>query len=128
MTTRNVLFGLVGSGIACILLAGVGQATVARAFVSTTVGHTNPQAIPVSQPRPDDSRFWRTNSRARLGQLPKWINDHPVRSRIVKTAAMLAVLLAIQLLVRPSQRAIHPESVPAQLQHGRHHRWSDGPA
>jgi len=115
MTTRNVLFSLVGSGIACIMLAGVGQAAVARAFVSTTVGHTNAQAIPLSQQRPDDSRFWRTNCRARLGQLPKWTNDHPVRSRIVKTAAMLAVLLAIQLLVRPSQPAILERKSPQGL-------------
>jgi hypothetical protein len=31
---RNVFFGLIGSGIVCLALAGVGQATVPRAFVS----------------------------------------------------------------------------------------------
>ncbi|HKF59614.1 MAG TPA: hypothetical protein VKJ45_29505 [Blastocatellia bacterium] len=36
MKTRNVLLNLAGSAITCFLLVGVGEATVPRAFVSTT--------------------------------------------------------------------------------------------
>jgi hypothetical protein len=127
MTTRKVLFSLVGSGIACLLLAGVGQAMVARAFVSTTGSGTSPQAVPLVGPGSESSRAWRTDRHAMLGRLQHWIDDHPVRSGIIKIAVTLAVLLAIQLLAKPSHRVSHAESIPAQLRHGRHHRRGGGP-
>ena len=42
MTKRNVFFGLVASGIVCLALAGVGEASVPRAFVSINGSDTNP--------------------------------------------------------------------------------------
>jgi hypothetical protein len=42
ITTRSVLCSLIGSAIVCLLLVGVGEATVPRAFVSTTGSDTNP--------------------------------------------------------------------------------------
>jgi hypothetical protein len=42
MMRLNVLFGLIGSGIVCLALAGVGEATVPRAFVSINGLDTNP--------------------------------------------------------------------------------------
>src|SRR5713226_4371804 len=42
MTTRSLLIRLVGSGIACFALAGVGQATVPRAFVSINGSDASP--------------------------------------------------------------------------------------
>ena len=42
MTRRNVLLSLVGSVIVGLALAGVSQATVPRAFVSTNGSDTNP--------------------------------------------------------------------------------------
>jgi len=125
MTTRNVLFSLVSSGIACLLLAGVSQATVTRAFVSTTGGDANPQAVPIAQ---SGSGSWRPARRARLERLQHWINDHPVKTRIIETAATLAVLLGVQLLVRPSHPGLNAESVLAQLPNGRHRRWTGGSA
>jgi hypothetical protein len=128
MTTRKVLFSLIGSGIACLLLAGVGRATVAQAFVSTPASGTNSQAVPLVGPGSDAGRAWRTERHARLGRLQHWIDDHPVRSRILKIAATLAVLVAIQLLVQPSHAVIDAESASVQLRPGRHHHRSDGPA
>src|SRR5262249_5520288 len=100
MTRRNVIFSLVSSGIACFLLTGVGQTRVGRGLVSTTGSDTNTQAITLAHP---DSGAWRTGRPAKLGRLQHWINDHPVRTRIAKAAATLAVLLAFQLLVQTSQ-------------------------
>jgi hypothetical protein len=42
MMRRNVLYSLVGSGIVCLALTGVSQATVPRAFVSISGSDTNP--------------------------------------------------------------------------------------
>jgi hypothetical protein len=42
MTKRNALFNLAGSGIVCLLLVGVGQATVPRGFVSINGSDSNP--------------------------------------------------------------------------------------
>jgi hypothetical protein len=42
MTKRNVFFSLVASGIVCLALAGVGEATVPRAFVSINGSDANP--------------------------------------------------------------------------------------
>jgi hypothetical protein len=42
MTRRNVLFSLVGSAVACLLLGGVGEATVPRAFVSINGSDASP--------------------------------------------------------------------------------------
>src|SRR5258708_20211034 len=42
MTLRNLLFSLVGSGIVCLALVTVGEATVPRAFVSVNGLDTNP--------------------------------------------------------------------------------------
>src|SRR5215472_7808356 len=39
---RNVFFSLLGSGVVCLALAGVGQASVPRAFVSINGSDTNP--------------------------------------------------------------------------------------
>src|SRR6516225_7014432 len=41
MTTRRVVLGIVGSGIACLLLAGLSEASIPRVFVSTTGNDTN---------------------------------------------------------------------------------------
>jgi len=128
MTRRNVLFNLLSSGIACLLLGGLGQTTVPRGFVLTTGSDTNTQAVALVQPGSDRSRAPATDSRVRLRPLQHWIDAHPVRSRIVKTAATLAVFLAFQLLVQPSQPCIKAEAVPAQPRHGRHHHWTDDPA
>ena len=111
MTTRNVLFSLLGSGIACLLLAGMGRATVAAAFVSTTGSDANPQAVQLVQPGPD-ARASRSDRHARLQRLHRWIDDHPVRSGIIKIAATLAVLLSIQLLAPPSTQPSAPSASP----------------
>src|SRR6516225_1201807 len=42
MITRNALLSLIGSGIVCLLLGGVGLATVPRAFVSINGADNNP--------------------------------------------------------------------------------------
>jgi hypothetical protein len=42
MITRNALLSLIGSGIVCLLLGGVSDATVPRAFVSTGGSDLNP--------------------------------------------------------------------------------------
>jgi len=61
MTKQNLLFSVAGCAILCLALAGVSQATVPRAFVSTQGVDTNPcsavqpcrsfnQALSVVQP------------------------------------------------------------------------------
>src|SRR5215831_10193384 len=42
MTTRRIVFGLVGSGIASLLLVGMGQAQALRVFVSINGSDANP--------------------------------------------------------------------------------------
>ena len=42
MTTRRIVFSLVGSGIACLLLVGMGQAQAPRVFVSINGSDSNP--------------------------------------------------------------------------------------
>src|SRR5215467_2027142 len=61
VTGRKALFNLVGSCFVCVLLTGIGQATIPRAFVSINGSDTNPcsavqpcrsfnQALAVVQP------------------------------------------------------------------------------
>src|SRR5215467_5163009 len=111
MTTRNVLFSLLGGGIACLLLAGVGWATVAPAFVSTTGSDTNPPS-PTAPSTSHDAQASRSDRHVRLQRLQHWIDDHPVRSGIIKIAATLAVLLSIQLLAPPSTEPSAPSASP----------------
>jgi len=111
MTTRNVLFSLLGSGIACLLLTGVSRATVAPALVSTTASDRNPPSSAARSTR-HDAQAWRSDRHAILQRLQHWIDDHPVRSGIIKIAATLAVLLSIQLLAPPSTEPSAPSASP----------------